>query len=69
MDSARAHTAQKFYNWLDDHKIKYFTKEEWLANLPEVSPMNFFANEYFKGQMNKRRYRTMKGMLKAAHEE
>jgi hypothetical protein len=69
MDSARAHTAQKVYNWLDHHKIKYFTKEEWLANSPEVSPMDFFANGYFKGQMNKRRYLTMKGMLKAAHEE
>ena len=31
--------------------------------------MDFFANGYFKGQMKKRRYRTMEGMLKAAHEE
>jgi hypothetical protein len=69
MDSARAHTAQKVYNWLNHHKIKYFTKEEWLANSLEVSPMDFFANGYFKRQMNKRRLRTMKEVLKAAHEE
>ncbi|OWA54890.1 hypothetical protein BV898_19282 [Hypsibius exemplaris] len=54
MDSARSHTAKPVYDWLDSHGIKYFTKEQWLANSPEVSPMEFFANGYFKSQLAKR---------------
>jgi hypothetical protein len=69
MDSARSHIARIVYQWLDDHEIKYFTKDQWLANSPELSPMDFFANGYFKEQMNKRKYSTLKGMLKIAHEE
>jgi hypothetical protein len=44
MDSARSHTARIVCKWLDDRGLKYFTKEEWLANSPEVSSMDFFAN-------------------------
>jgi hypothetical protein len=69
MDSASAHTAQEVYNWLDDQKIKFPLKKEWLAPSPEVSPMDFFVNGYLEGRMNKRRYRTMKGMVKAGREE
>jgi hypothetical protein len=47
MDSARSHTARIVYKWLDDRGLKYFTKEERLANSLEVLPMDFFANGYF----------------------
>lgn len=68
MDSAPAHTAKIVFKWLQDH-IKFFTKEQWMPNSPEVSPMDFFANGYLKGQLKKRLYRSMAGMLKAAEEE
>ncbi|OWA51280.1 hypothetical protein BV898_15772 [Hypsibius exemplaris] len=67
--SARSHTAKPVYEWLDAHKIKYFTKDQWLANSPEVSPMDFFANGYFKSQLAKRKYTCMADMLKAANEK
>jgi hypothetical protein len=69
LDSATSHTAKSTRDWLDAHGVKYFTKEEWLANSPELSPMDFFANGYFKSQLRKRNYKTLKGMLKAANEE
>ena len=68
MDSAPSHTSRVAYNWLDSNGIKYFTKEQWLANSPEVSPMDFFGNGYFKAELNKRKYRTFDGMLKVAHD-
>jgi hypothetical protein len=68
-DSARSHTAKVTYDWLDAHGIKYITKDEWLANSSELSPMDYFANGYLKSQQKKRKYRTMEGMLKAADEE
>jgi len=69
MDSAPAHTAKKVYQWLRDKKIKFITKEEWLSNSPDLSPMDFFANGYLKSQLKQRRFRSMDGMLKAAGEE
>ena len=69
MDSARAHTAGIVVKWLNDHKIKFISKEKWLANSPEVSPMDFFANGYFKSQLAKRKYSTPEGMLRCAKEE
>jgi hypothetical protein len=69
MDSARSHTSAATYKWLNEHGIKYFTSEEWLANSPDLSPMDFFANGYFESQLLKRKYTTMNGMLKATHEE
>ena len=53
MDSASSHTARKTYKWLDDHGIKHITKEESLPNSPEVSPVDFFANGYFKKRLAK----------------
>jgi hypothetical protein len=50
MDSAYVHTTQKVYNWLDDHKIKYFSKEEWLANSPKVSPVDFSRMGILRGR-------------------
>ena len=56
MDSAPSHTSRVVHNWLDSNGIKYFTKEQRLANSPEVSSMDFFANGYFKAELNKREY-------------
>ena len=47
-DSASSHVAKETYAWLDKHGFNYITKDEWLANSPEVSPMDYFANGYLK---------------------
>ena len=69
MDSASSHTAKKTIKWLESHHINFIRKEEWLANSPEVSPMDFFANGHLKTLLKRRLYTTEGGMLKAAKEE
>ena len=69
MDSASSHTSRDTYNWLNQRKIKYITNEQWLPNSPKASPMDYFGNGYFKSQMAKRQYSTMRGMLAAAKQE
>jgi hypothetical protein len=65
-DFARYHTAKSTYHWLNAHKISCITKQEWLANSPEVPQMDFFANGYFKNRLAKRKFCGMAGMLTAA---
>ena len=60
------HTKKIVYNWLNSRGFKFFTKDQWLANSPEVSPMDFFANGYFKSELQKRKFRSVTGMIKAA---
>ncbi|GAV01648.1 hypothetical protein RvY_12326 [Ramazzottius varieornatus] len=68
MDSAPAHTAKKVISWLKS-RGKYITKEEWLANSLDVSPMDFVANGYLKQRLAQRNYTTEKGMIRCAQEE
>jgi hypothetical protein len=46
MDSTRSQTSAATNKWLNEHGIKYFTSEDWLANSPDLSPMGVFANGY-----------------------
>ena len=48
MDSAPGHVAQKTYVWLDERKVKYIMKDEWMANSPDLSPMDYGINGHFK---------------------
>ena len=66
MDSAPLHIKNIVCAWLDLQGMKYLMKDEWLANSPEVPPMDFFANGCFKRQLNKRKYRTFAARLKCA---
>ena len=53
MDSAPSHTKKIVYDWLNSRGFKFFTKDQWLANSPEVSPMDFFANGYFESELQR----------------
>ncbi|OWA52644.1 hypothetical protein BV898_17091 [Hypsibius exemplaris] len=37
MDSAGAHVKDTVVEWLQDQKIRFITKEEWMANSPDLS--------------------------------
>ena len=37
MDSATSHTCQKTVQWLNDNRIKYITKDQWMPNSPKES--------------------------------
>ena len=69
MDSASSHTARKTVNWLNSRKLKFISKEEWLPNSSEFSPMDYFANGTLKKMLKERKYSTGRGMIKAVREE
>ena len=48
IDSEASHTCQKTVQWLNENRIKYITKGQWMPNLPKEFPMDYFANEYSK---------------------
>ena len=64
IDSARSHTCQKTVQWLNDNRIKWITKDQWMPNSPKGSPLDYFANGYLKNRLNRRQFTTMRGMLK-----
>ena len=48
MDSAPAHTATKVTQWLKDRKVTYILKGEWMANSPDLAPLDYAINGIFK---------------------
>ena len=41
VDSAPAHTAKKTVQWLQEHKVKFISEEEWMAYSPDLATMNY----------------------------
>ena len=48
MDSAPSHVAKETTRWLQDRGIKFIPKEKWLANSPDMSPLDYAINADFK---------------------
>ena len=69
MDSAPAHTAKKTYKWLDERGIKYIPKEDWMANSPDMAPLDYGINANFKRIISQRRVTTIDGLKKVIVEE
>jgi histone H3/H4 len=42
-DSASSHVAEDTYQWLRDNHVNFIHKGKWLANSPDVSPMDYGA--------------------------
>ncbi|OQV17408.1 hypothetical protein BV898_08511 [Hypsibius exemplaris] len=40
-DSASSHTTPAVYSHFKSKKVKYIGKEDWMANSPDLSPMDF----------------------------
>jgi hypothetical protein len=47
-DSAGSHTTPEVYDWLNEHKVKYIKRAEWLSNSPDLCPMDYGPNGIFK---------------------
>ena len=69
MDSAPAHTAKKTYKWLDERGIKYIPKQDWMANSPDMAPLDYGINANFKRIISQRRVTTIDGLKKVIVEE
>lgn len=52
VDSAPAHIHHETIKWLQDREINFITKEEWMANSPDLAPMDYAVNGIFKGICN-----------------
>ena len=42
MDRARAHFHPNVVQWLETNKIKFIPAEQWPANPPNLSPMDYY---------------------------
>ena len=62
MDSATSQTARKTVNWLNSRGIYFITKIDWLPNIPELSPVDYFGSGHLKQMLKKRQYTTGRGM-------
>ncbi|OWA50594.1 hypothetical protein BV898_15105 [Hypsibius exemplaris] len=59
MDSATAHVKDTVVKWLQDRKIKFITKKEWMANSHDLSPMDYGVNLIFKRRCNRHKAKNM----------
>ncbi|OWA54726.1 hypothetical protein BV898_19126 [Hypsibius exemplaris] len=52
---ASSHTTLSVYSYPQSKNVKYIGKEDWMANSPDLSPMNFGPNGIFKKSMFKKK--------------
>ncbi|GAV01008.1 hypothetical protein RvY_11786 [Ramazzottius varieornatus] len=63
MDSAPSHTANLTMQHLKDHCVKYIPKEIWMANSPELAPLDYGINGNLKKILSERKATTIKGLI------
>ena len=63
MDSAGAHVHANVVKWLCNRKINFIPKEEWFANSPDLSPMNYGMNSVFKNKCNLQKAKDKKQLV------
>jgi hypothetical protein len=69
MDSAPAHTSAETVQWLRDHNVKFIPKEDWMANSPDMAPLDYGVNGILKKKLSSRRVTTVAGMERTIKEE
>ena len=69
MDSAPAHTSKKTIQWLKSNNVKWIPKEDWMANSPDMAPLDYGVNANLKRILRGRRATTVDGLKKAIVEE
>ncbi|OQV24132.1 hypothetical protein BV898_02083 [Hypsibius exemplaris] len=67
-DSASSHTKPAVYSYFKSKKVKYIGKEDWMANSPDHSPMDFGPNGIFKKLMFKKKPKGIPGLQRAARQ-
>ncbi|OWA50836.1 hypothetical protein BV898_15341 [Hypsibius exemplaris] len=66
MDSAGAHVKDTVVEWLQDQKKRFITKEKWMRNSPDSSPMDGGVNSIFKRRCIKHKARDVDQLMKIA---
>ena len=62
MDSAPAHTAKATVTWLEESKVKYILQAHWMANAPDLAPLDYAVNGNLKRILSDRKATTIKGL-------
>jgi hypothetical protein len=68
-DSAPAHKATATVQWLKANGYKFIPAEDWPANSPDLSPMDYAINGIFKQRLWKRKARNLRGLIRVMKEE
>jgi len=68
-DSAPAHTTFFTYNSIVEMGYNFISKEDWPANSPDISPMDYGMNGIFKERLFGRKARTLEGLKRVARDE
>ena len=69
MDAATAHFSKVVVEWLNKNHITYIPKQDWLANSPDVSPMDYGMNGMFKARCARKKASTASELVKVAKAE
>ena len=68
-DSAPAHKASATVQWLKANGCKFILAEDWPANSPDLSLVDYVINGIFKQRLWKRKARNLRGLIRAMKEE
>ena len=68
-DSAPAHKAAATVQWLESHGYNFIPEEDWCANSPDLSPMDYSINGIFKQGLWKRKAQDINGLKRAMRQE
>jgi len=68
-DSAPAHKSAKTVAWLKSNGYKFIPEEDWPANSPDLSPMDYSINGIFKQRLWRRKTKSLEGLKRAMREE
>ncbi|OQV24934.1 putative Ras-related protein Rab-10 [Hypsibius exemplaris] len=68
-DSAPAHKSAKTVTWLKSNGYKFIPEEDWPANSPDLSPMDYSINGIFKQRLWRRKTKSLEGLKRAMREE
>ena len=49
-DNATAHVYPAVVALLQECKVKFITKEKWMSNSPDLPPLDYAVNGFFKDQ-------------------
>ena len=63
-DNAPSHRSRSIQDWLRNFGVKFIPQENWMANSPDLAPMDYCVNGIFKWNLFDRQPSTLSGLKK-----
>ncbi|GAV05131.1 hypothetical protein RvY_15307 [Ramazzottius varieornatus] len=67
-DRAKSHVAMLTQNWMEEHHPNYIPEDHWMANSPNLAPLDYAINGILKKNSGERKVTTIAGLSKVLHE-